>query len=77
MTPLQPEEQDRTPGQDSSEDNLKPRDSPGNKRQSPPRNEQYHRLKEYFICLTAGCNNINLPKLHTSRKVIGTEQGVL
>lgn len=39
--------------------------------------EQHRSLQEYFICLTAGCNNINLPKLYTSRKVIGTEQSVL
>lgn len=42
-----------------------------------PSTERHRSLQEYFICLTAGCNNTNLPKLYTSRKVIGAEQRVL
>lgn len=44
---------------------------------SPWRTEHHHGLREHFICLTARCNNISVPKLYTSGKVIGTEQSVL
>lgn len=43
----------------------------------PCRTEHHHGLREHFMCLTAGHNNISLPELYTSRKVTGTEQRVL
>lgn len=66
------------PAQGIAENHVETRDSLREQRRIPSCTaEQYHRLQEYFICLTAGCNNINFPKLHTSRKVIGTEQSVV